>query len=199
MVKSLKKAILLIFLVNPVVFAYESASALPVYIDKKRGKVLLLLGKEQRSSGKYWFNFAGKKDNTDKNSYETAARELSEETAGYIAPKNPNIDQNPIYKTKNGSHEAYLIPVDFISACSIKPQKGQQHVEKYKWAWVDAKNLMDYVDPAKNVDLLDIERGVMIDKKGKKLYPLFKAIMRDSKVRLALLKLIADALNGARI
>jgi len=92
------------------------------------------------------FDFCGGREPEDENSWETAQREASEETAGQIKLSKGMIftyrgEQNTIH---------YIAPIEYISSSCIalvaqklrKAGRGKG-IEKLEWRWVKLQDLLD--------------------------------------------------------
>ncbi len=125
--------------------SYKATCVLPYQWDKK-GTLWVLIGQEKRHSGYVWFDFCGKKDRKDKKPFDTAIRELKEETAGQV--KIRRFKERP-FSYRDGSTIHYVLPASYINPDNIKAaaeqlrRKGRGHnIEKTAWKWVKAKDLL---------------------------------------------------------
>jgi len=92
-----------------------------------------------------WFDFCGGRKPEDENSWQTALREASEETAGQLKLSRGIIftyrgEQNTIH---------YIAPVEYISSSCIelaaqklRNERRGKGIEKIKWQWVKLEDLI---------------------------------------------------------
>ncbi len=114
----------------------------------ENGDTWVLLGREKRRSGYVWFDFCGKKDPEDENSWQTALREAAEETADqlkfregivltYRGEKNRGDTVHYIARVQN--IDPYFIQQ---AAEKLKKERQGQHIEKAEWKWVKLEDLL---------------------------------------------------------
>ncbi len=177
------------------------------YFWDTTGKTWLLLGKERRKTGEYWYNFGGKKDGKDiiearqkgmEPSLYTAIREGREETAATLLylKNDPNI--KPFYtptkvfalqmdKPKEPYTAIYFVrvkdkvdPKDIAAAAQALGPGA--HVEKTAWAWVEAKDFLQWAQTARRGD---VYKGL-----DKPLYPIYLTTLQDPNVVQYLFEII---------
>ena len=113
------------------------------------GNTWILLGKEQRrKSGTVWFDFCGGKEPEDENSWQTALREASEETAGQLEFRKGMTLTYRGRRNRDAIH--YIARVQNIdpyfieqAAEKLRKEGRGKGIEKTKWRWVQLQNLLD--------------------------------------------------------
>lgn len=123
---------------------YKSTCFLPYKWDEE-GNTWVLLGLEKRKSGNVWFDFCGKKDRRDKDSWQTALREASEETANQL-----QFREGPVLTDKKNDTVHYIARVQNIDPYFIKQAAEQlhargrgRHIEKKEWQWIKLEDLLN--------------------------------------------------------
>ncbi|MGB8367291.1 MAG: NUDIX hydrolase [Candidatus Babeliales bacterium] len=116
---------------------YKNTCFLPYKWDEK-GNTWVLLGLEKRTSGYVWFDFCGKKNRKDSDSWQTALREASEETAGQL-----QFREGPALTDKQHDTVHYIARIQNIDPYFIEQAAEQlharnkgKHIEKTEWRWV---------------------------------------------------------------
>ena len=179
---------------------YRSAGSI-FYIVSPTGIVRILLGKEPRESGTYWFDFTGLKAPQDNNDpQETALRAIKEKTAGIITPNwIRNKDNAPFISSPDGKHITYFFRGNLIDAEVIKDvakATPRPTTKKTDWQWVEAEKLLR--------DAQEIKRGHDLSSPGatglkKDLYYLFAKTIADAPGEQQLTTIIKSAKKQAHI
>ncbi|KAL9641598.1 hypothetical protein ABK040_013517 [Willaertia magna] len=155
---------------------YKAAGILAYSINKE-GKLVFLLGKELRGTGKAvkgtvknstspyaiareietWSEFGGKKENSDKSSLHTAAREFTEETAESFEKIEEKLLSSPSIYYAPGKYKLFICQVDYIENTkilnNIKDSTQDCWTEKTNVLWVDGEKLIKRIlEKEKNPD-----------------------------------------------
>ena len=147
---------------------YENTCLTAYYWDQD-GNTWILLGKEKRGYKTRrqfrkhgsrpplrieWTDFCGGKELEDENSWQTAVREASEETAGQLNISEAMIFDYKIMFTYRGRRNRdtihYIVPVQYIdprtiaqAAANLRKQGLGKGIEKLEWQWVKLQDLFD--------------------------------------------------------
>ena len=136
---------------------------LTAYRWDEDGNTWILLGKEKRGYRPRrqhrglrprsrlkieWLDFCGGKEPEDENSWQTALREASEETAGQLKLREGMILTYRGKKNRDTIH--YIVPVQYIApyfieqaAKKLRAAGRGKNIEKIEWQWVKLQNLLD--------------------------------------------------------
>lgn len=148
-------------------YVFNSASVQPYFMDR-RGEVWLLLGRESK---KDWADFGGGRETDDSIPFETAARELVEESIGALADQAGNLQylnksfQTEIKFQQTGNvHVFYLTEIEDISFARNRRSEHfrlLQNVhlkleerEKTELAWIKVRDIVQQRDshPKKRIE-----------------------------------------------
>lgn len=134
---------------NPKISTEFNAGVMPYSVDEN-GEVYFLLGEEYQE---YWEDFIGKSDEIDNgNIIETAIREFIEETNCFFNKneiKEKIHNASPIKLNKNTYR--YIIEIEKIDTETLSNRNPKcNNVEKVKYCWIKATNLIIAIDSAKD-------------------------------------------------
>ncbi len=154
---------------------YKSAGVLPYCRDPLTGRLLVLLGKENRGSNPNkpvaetaivgrktrptWSEFGGKKNKQDVDAVATAAREFTHETCGAFDEELSLANSQQMAESllrkedaltvynKNGKYQLYLLPVSYVKKEKfVEARKASQtQTEKVDFEWVDGESLLNLI------------------------------------------------------
>ncbi len=174
------------------------AGILPYSIDPQTGQKVILLGK--RVGHNWWCNFGGSSDlnkglDPDKTLADTAAREVLEESLGYLSFTAQELAHKPSHGILNSAGVFYrmfiaqhpYVGVERLKKALSVPDYGWQH-EYSEYRWVPLNLFME--DLAKNhtveeESMKTVKVGDMI------LYPYFWEMLKESPVKNTLTNICA--------